>query len=580
MAKHFPVLMGFLLTLFSPTAWADTLPEAYFRLLNQSLEQQQSSIPGEAVQEPPPPDTWTQYPNFLLAAAVLYSQDRSGNPFHGDPRLLQMSVTLGDILVVVSDSDKYLAPLNGRWLVYNWLESFRLLEDQLEDQRKARWRAALVRIVTPLAEDVKRLQDFPRYQAPFITTSTNHFSLWASTVYLAGIVLDRPEWKSLGAKAMHRLVTSEQASDGFWGEHSDAGPTVGYDYLTLSAVALYAEHSDDPSAKEALRRSTNFHLHTTFPNGQPVDALNGRNRYWSVSPWGHFGFTHFADGRRYAEFLLSFLSDDTTWMETSLGRMAQNALYYHEGPSGPMPLDQPSFRYRMLVPAGTRKTGPWYVCLSGLIGTQAPRNSFFLDRQSHLSVFHEKTGLIITGAGSKRQPELATFTESFDENLYYLPISSDLVMGETRDCLALAYGTFFAEIHVPQPLENELGIQFDIFRTQSIAMDTKLTLQLVLHPGAVLETAGGERILLGKESIELGPEEIGGMIRHGSWELTTDAAAYLRWPVYPYNPYANGPETDLHYAVGTLVIPFDLKHLTRKGQKRSFQVNLRVIADE
>jgi hypothetical protein len=37
---------------------------------------------------------------------------------------------------------------------------------------------------------------------------------------------------------------------------------------------------------------------------------------------------------------------------------------------------------------------------------------FLLDLQSHLSIFHERLGLIITGANSKRQPELATFRSS------------------------------------------------------------------------------------------------------------------------------------------------------------------------
>jgi len=66
----------------------------------------------------------------------------------------------------------------------------------------------------------------------------------------------------------------------------------------------------------------------------------------------------------------------------------------------------------MQVPAGIRKSGPWQVCLCGLIDTQPLNSRFYLDRQGRVSVFHEKAGLIITGANSKRQPELATFTEA------------------------------------------------------------------------------------------------------------------------------------------------------------------------
>ena len=30
--------------------------------------------------------------------------------------------------------------------------------------------------------------------------------------------------------------------------------------------------------------------------------------------------------------------------------------------------------------------------------------------------------------------------------------------------------------------------------------------------------------------------------------------ARLTWPVYPFNPYRNGPETDLTHAVGTISV--------------------------
>ena len=90
-----------------------------------------------------------------------------------------------------------------------------------------------------------------------------------------------------------------------------------------------------------------------------------------------------------------------------------------------------------IVPAGIRKTGPWVVCLSGIVDTQASTNQFYLDRQANMSVFHSKLGLIISGANSKRQPELATFTEKIKDQMYHMPISSRLRMSEARDRLGL-----------------------------------------------------------------------------------------------------------------------------------------------
>ncbi len=67
--------------------------------------------------------------------------------------------------------------------------------------------------------------------------------------------------------------------------------------------------------------------------------------------------------------------------------------------------------------------------------------------------------------------------------------------------------------------------------------------------------ASGRKLVLDGARIELGPEEIGGWIRHNGWTLKTDARARLAWPVYPFNPYADAPETSLERAIGTLSVP-------------------------
>ncbi len=360
------------------------------------------------------------------------------------------------------------------------------------------------------------------------------------------------QWENLGARVMHRFAAEEQAQDGYWGEHSRAGPTTGYDYLTSTAVALYWEHSHDPAALEALRGSTDFHKFFTYPDGNPVETINDRNRYWEVSAWGHFGFSHFPDGRRYAEFLTSFFQEGRVSME-DLGRMAQNALYFHAGPRAPIPQDEPRYAHQMRVPAGIRKSGPWVVCLSGLIDTQTI-NQFYLDRQASVSVFHEKLGLIVTGANSKRQPELATFSEKIGEQIFHMPISSRVEISDERDRLSLAYNSFFCVLEPTVFSDKQMRLRFAITRRGRIA-DSTLTLQLCLKAGQTLETGAGRKILLDSEKVELGPEEIGGWLRHHGWILKVDPASRLSWPVYPFNPYANGPETGLEHAVGALSTP-------------------------
>src|SRR5262249_26145607 len=154
--------------------------------------------------------------------------------------------------------------------------------------------------------------------------------------------------------------------------------------------------------------------------------------------------------------------------------VAQDALYFHEGHTAPIPPEQPRYAYELKKPAGIRKTGSWVVCLSGLIDPPI-ENQFTLDRQGHLSIFHRNLGLIITGANSKRQPELAGFVEKTKDKEFHLPINSRLRMAEDRDRLGIAYQTFFADLTVSPP--SEKGVEFH-YNLQETARNRLLDGQL------------------------------------------------------------------------------------------------------
>lgn len=375
---------------------------------------------------------------------------------------------------------------------------------------------------------------------------------------LGGMTFGDKDWEQLGKQILRRFAVTDQSPDGFWGEHNRAGPTVGYNHLTLTAVALYYEYSKDAVVLPALRRSLDFHKNYTFLDGTPVDVINDRNRHWGVSAWGQFAFTHFPDGRGYAAFLTSFYKPETLTVD-QIGRLAQDAIYYHEGPATSAPQELPRYAHQMAIPAGVRKTGAWQVCYSGSMNSQAINSQFYLDRQGHLSIFHQQLGLIITGANSKRQPELATFSETLLGQTVHMPISTRLQMSNTQDRLSLAYNTFFSDLYVPLPSERELSLRFVITGRGNPAADPRLTLQLVLQAGEMLETGAGKKIMLGTDRLELSPAEIGGWISHHGWKLKVDPTAKLVWPVYPFNPYANAAETDIKYAVGALSVPLRLK---------------------
>ena len=100
-----------------------------------------------------------------------------------------------------------------------------------------------------------------------------------------------------------------------------------------------------------------------------------------------------------------------------------------------------------------------------------------------------------------------------------MPSTSRLEMGAKRDLLSLAYNTFFSELEVPLPSQSSLPPRFWITGRGRPGEDLRLTLQLCLKSGETLETGAGRKMLLGKERLELSPEELGGWIRHHGWTL-------------------------------------------------------------
>jgi hypothetical protein len=87
--------------------------------------------------------------------------------------------------------------------------------------------------------------------------------------------------------------------------------------------------------------------------------------------------------------------------------------------------------------------------------------------------------------------------------------------------------------------------------------EVDLNLQLVLKAGELLETAVGGKVVLDENPVRRSAEHVGNWIRHHGWTLKCPSGARLAWPTYPFNPYRNGPETELAHAVGTISFALD-----------------------
>ncbi|HRE51181.1 MAG TPA: hypothetical protein PK339_07165 [Flavitalea sp.] len=518
-------------------------------------------------------------PFAILGAAVLYSKKYPSNKRYRDPRMLALALRIGDLMA--SESVKGSYEVRSDWDTYMWLETYRILINELGEERRSLWKQEIVKHIKKLEENCLLRINSGWYNTPYTGTAPNHYAIYASTLYLAGKVFKEENWVKIGGHILNRFAAVEQTPDGYWGELVRSGPTIGYNHITLYCIALYWEHSGDKSALRAIRRAVDFHKNFTYPNGEAVEVMNDRNRFWTIpvikskdddqgrvrlpaNPWGQFAFTNFPDGRRYAQFLAGFFKPEDMNVEL-FGRFAQNALYHHEGSLKPIPQDQQHYSYRLKkAEAGISKNGPWVTAFSGIISPQAILSRFYLDRQGNLGIFHEQLGHIISGANSKRQPELATFQEKLMDNYYTIPISSRLQMAADTNRLSLAYNTFFADLYVPKPTEKELKFRFVISSIGNTADDPALNLQLCLRSGKMLETAAGKKIVLSGERIDLSPEEIGGWIKHNGWTLQVDPTVSLSWPAYPFNPFADRPETNLAHAVGRLTVPLKLR--TKPGK--------------
>ena len=564
------------------TPSASYLPAEYYRRLAKwcsVVKDRLKQSPTLRLKELEATRGWYHFPYTVLPAAVLYARQDRANPHYNDRQMLELAITIGDLLVREDNEGAFAPRLDSYRDVYMWIEAFGLLKSDLGGERAQAWAKSLTRNIVLLTPELTSWEDLPAYTENFIGTSPNHFAWWAATTLVGGVHLRRKDWFDLGNRILRRFATTEQNPDGFWGEHNPNGPTGGYNYLTTLSVGVYWEHTKDPEALKALRRATNFHENFTWPDGNLIELFNDRNRYWHISYWGQFAFTHFPDGRGYAELLMRHLDDATIDLD-ALGLLGQNALYYHAGPVAPPAPALPAYVHRLQsAQGGVRKRGPWVSALAGLIDTPLPHSQWFLDCQANLALFNTSSGPIINGAHSKHQPELATFSEKIDNEWISKPKGSRLTQSEKADTLALAYNSFSTEIILPAQTEHECLIEVHINGRGHAPQEAWMALQLCLKQGQMLTTGSSHATKVSTERLLLNAEQLGGSITHNGWTLDLDAEASLEWPCLPYNPYLNANETKLDHAVALLRIPLNLNNASQPWLKRNERtIHLRVKA--
>jgi hypothetical protein len=490
-------------------------------------------------------DEWNFFDQqFILPAALLYTERRAENPWAGCARLRQAILSNGRHLAGrLSEAGTMEWRLNGvvlgspfvcQRLTGAWLQAYQMLKGQLPEGDAEAWREAIVRACEWLYQHkVLPFSGAERFTSHQVQTGTNHFSLYLSLLWLAGGEFGRPEWRRLAADLMRRLI-ADQRPGRYWEEHH--GPALAYNHLTYHGVDQYTFHSGDDSGLPALRRGLDLHQQWTYPDGIPIECIDGRNSHLgSLWPWGLAGFTRWPDGRGYARLLLEALRSRQLTGE-QLARVADTYLLSHDGEETAPLQKRPRYRATLDGVSVVRKEGPWVVALSGQCSPPWPENQFCLDRQALIGLWRAGAGLVLDGGNSKCQPELATFRRLVGD-ADCMPRSAKLLSaGEAEEAVELHYDSFVSTVTAavldPQTVEVRLGVVI------SDGSPVVASVVPAVRYGEEVTIGGVGGIALADGSFSYAPGEHAGWLAFRGIKLTLPPNASVKYPISPFNSYS------------------------------------------
>lgn len=488
-------------------------------------------------------DEWDFYQQqFILPAALLWVSDRQDNRWRGDGRLWQAILRNGRHLVERIAEDGSMTwrlggvvlgrPFVCQRLTCAWLLAYQMLKARLPAEDAELWRTRIEQACAWLvAHHLLPHQHVTRFTSHDVGTGTNHFALYLSLVWRAGVEFGRAEWTDLATGLMRRLI-ADQRPGGYWEEHQ--GPALGYNYLTYHGVEEYTAWSGDDIGMEALRRGLELHRHWTYPDGVPVECIDGRMRHLSGPMlWGLSGFTRWPEGRGYARLLLGRVGRDGALPSgETVARIAEAYLLLHEGEEAPAPQSQASYRHELDGNSVVRKAGPWVAALSGQCSPPWPENQFCLDRQALVSIWHQDAGLVVDGSNSKFQPELATFCRGAGREADHMPVAARLASSGEEERVVCRYPSFGAEASIRIISAQALEVR------PRAAEGVTATIVPNVGRGERLRIEGvGERELA-DDSWSLTPEQHQGRLYFRGVTMRLPEQTTIAYPVSPFNSYS------------------------------------------
>lgn len=512
--------------------------------------------------------------NVLLTLAAAWATEDQENPYHHDAEVLDAILAGGDALIAEQDAAGRLpfrrgdGSLVGRvylpWTYSRWVRAFAAVQDAMPRERRERWKRALTLAFTGIAAELRGavVQNIPAHHA--------------MALYVAGKALERPEWREQAAAFLAR-VAEAQKPGGFWSEHQ--GPVVNYNFVYVDALGTYYALSRDARVLDALARASRFHANFTYPDGSYVETIDERNPYdLNYFKMPNVGFTFSPEGRGFVRQQLRRKVEGGQPIDADLA--ASFVLYGGRGEAVAAAGERAEADFILGDnDAMIRRRGPWFLCLSAYHSPVVP-SRWIQDRQNFVSLFHDKTGLILGGGNTKLQPLWSTFTvgdvsllarEPGDANPNFLPpaglihVPSRAALRPKVPALDLAYGD--ARCRVTVALQKSVAGRPDrakLIYALDHPVERPVAAHLTLMPqmGGRWETASGKRGAIGEERIALAPGEAGAWFAHRGWRVSLPAGASVVWPVLPHQPYARDGRAGIGEGRIVVVLPFD-QHVLR-----------------
>ncbi|MCZ7644042.1 MAG: hypothetical protein M5U26_01965 [Planctomycetota bacterium] len=368
----------------------------------------------------------TDYQQFAYyPLAWLYVLEHPQNPWRGNARLLKaVSRALRNNLKILRDDGEFQMSSHDQaphwhannWRGFSWLRTWELLRGRLEPALEAECEAGLRKAFRAIEATARQQAGSAGFAVNH--NCANHPSWYLLAAYVLARAFAARDAEAWAAAQLERFCAAQHPA-GVWYEHD--GPATVYQHVTMNALSHYLALSGSPAARDALRRALGFYRLFTYPNAHPAETLDGRVRYtgyvMSIPPsvWAHL-----PEGRAYLHFQLDRLLEQPLgggyqvhggWLGLPFfTQFARDLPEDEPAPEGLAPLAGDGAYDLPKLPVRVIKRGPWTVIVSGFTRPEQPGVRWTLDYQTHLSVFHERAGLILGGGGGKRQAALSLFT--------------------------------------------------------------------------------------------------------------------------------------------------------------------------